>query len=87
MALINSPPYVEQLILKDGRMSVAWTQWFSQVFRGTAFCGSGITANRPPLKDLKAGAYFFDESLGANGKPIWVNKGATGWVLADGTAV
>lgn len=86
MALINSPPLSEAMILSDGRMSLAWTQWFMQVFRGTAFLGSGTTGNRPNLRDLKAGSYYLDESLGANGKPIFVNKGATGWILADGTA-
>lgn len=86
MALINSPPLNEKMILEDGRMSVAWTMWFMQVFRGTAFLGAGTTGNRPNLRDQKAGSYYLDTSLGANGRPIWVNKGATGWIDADGTA-
>lgn len=87
MALINSPPFAERMVLSDGRMSLAWTMWFMQVFRGTAFLGSFTTANRPPLKDLKAGSFGLDTSLAANGRPIWVNKGATGWIDADGVVV
>lgn len=64
----------------------SWNNWFSQV-RLICFAQqeSGITANRP-TKNLYPGRRYFDTSLGANGKPIWVNKTSTGWVLADGTA-
>ena len=86
MALINNPPIGEPLAEKDGKARTSWSLWFGQVKRGSAFLGSFTTANRPPLKDLTPGTYGLDISLGANGKPVFVNKGATGWVLADGTA-
>ncbi len=47
---------------------------------------SGTTANRP-TKLLWPGRMYYDTTLAANGKPIWVNKGATGWVDATGAAV
>ena len=45
------------------------------------------TANRPALKDLKAGGYYLDTTLVAAGQPIWVNATATGWVNYLGVAV
>lgn len=84
MALLNSPPLSEPMILEDGRLSIAWTQWFMQVFRGTSFYGSGTTANRPALKDLKAGGYFLDTTLGI---PIFVNALASAWIDATGAPV
>jgi len=47
---------------------------------------SGTTANRP-LKDLWVGRPYFDTSLGAKGKPIWVDKTGAAWVDATGTNV
>lgn len=37
---------------------------------------NGTTANRPP--NPVTGQFYFDASLGANGKPIWNN--GTNWV-------
>lgn len=86
MALINLPPLREEMILSDGRLSLAWTNWFMQAFRGVlSVYESGTTAQRP-VTGLWPGRIYFDTSLGANGKPIFCNKTATGWVLADGTA-
>lgn len=86
MALLNNAPIGEQVTDDTGFASRAWSLWFTQVFRGSAFLGSGTTANRPSLKDLRPGTYYFDTSLGANGRPIFVRKDAAGWVFADGTA-
>lgn len=86
MALLNAPPIRDALTDKEGKATPAFGNWLMQVFRGTPFYGSGITANRPSLSDLKVGGYYFDTSLGALGKPIYVNKTATGWVTADGVA-
>lgn len=66
--------------------SEGWRNYFQAVY---AICNaltmSGTTAQRPTVL-LWPGRMYFDTSLGANGKPIWRNKGSTGWVLADGTA-
>ena len=84
--LLSNPPIREAVQDADGNLSRAWVAWFDQVQR-ILFPAqqSGTTANRPTV-NLWAGRMYFDVSLGANGKPIWVNKNATGWVLADGTA-
>jgi len=59
----------------------------SQVFR---ICfdaqNSGTTANRPTA-NLYPGKFYFDTSLGANGKPIWISKTSTAWVDATGAVV
>ena len=86
MALLNNAPLGEPMAEEDGRASRAWSSWFGQVFRGSAFLGAGATADRPALKDLRPGTYYFDTSLGANGKPIFVRKDGAGWILADGSA-
>jgi hypothetical protein len=71
---------------ESGLLTSPWAQWVSQAYMVTfASQHSGTTAQRP-TKQLYPGRVYFDTSLGANGKPIWVNKAATGWVLADGTA-
>ena len=87
MALLNAPPLSEQMIGDDSKVFGSWGAFFMQVFRGTAFYGSGTTAQRPALKDLKAGGYYLDTTLVAAGQPIWVNSTATGWVNYAGVAV
>lgn len=71
---------------KDGsEINAEWQQFFSDVFKAIqALQQSGTTAQRP-TKGLYVGRPYFDTSLGAKGKPIWVDKDGTGWVLADGT--
>lgn len=67
-------------------VTTGWRNFFNSVFNVVnALTMSGTTANRPTAM-LWPGRMYFDTSLGANGKPIWVNKAGTGWVLADGTA-
>lgn len=88
--VIGTPPINGTLPLDDAGTSVNWTppwaNWYAQAYRVLfAVSQSGTTAQRP-TSDLYAGQMYFDKSLGANGKPIWRNKGNTGWVLADGTA-
>jgi hypothetical protein len=87
MAFINSPPIGSDAIDENGRLANALGNWFMQVFR---ICfdaqNSGTTANRPTT-NLYPGKFYFDTSLGANGKPIWQNKTATGWVDATGAGV
>lgn len=63
-----------------------WANWFSKAqIILFATSQSGLTADRP-TKNLYVGRVYFDESLGANGMPIWVRKDLAGWVKADGTA-
>jgi len=90
MALIN-PPGIDTVDRQDdgGRLvevNQGWRNFFVAVYNICfALTQSGTTAQRPTSL-LWAGRMYFDTSLGANGKPIWRNKGNTGWVLADGTA-
>lgn len=82
MALIGQPPQTDV----DSKLGQGWMQWFSDAYTIlNAVTLSGTTAQRP-TKLLWAGRPYFDKSLGANGRPIWVNKLGTGWVFADGTA-
>jgi len=71
---------------ENGNLNSAWGKWINQVdMVRLSSIQSGTTANRPTV-NLWPGRMYFDTSLGANGKPIWCNKTATAWVLADGTA-
>lgn len=84
--MIDPPPNRTAIQDKEGHIDAAWQAFMSDVFNGiTALQSHGTTAQRP-TKNLSPGRFYFDESLGANGMPIWVNKLGTGWVLADGTA-
>lgn len=87
---ISIPPLNSALPLDDDAKAARWpTPWGNWMTRAgnilLAVSESGTTANRP-VSGLYPGRMYFDISLGANGKPIWMNKGMTGWVLADGTA-
>lgn len=46
---------------------------------------NGTTANRP--RSSVAGQFYFDTSLGANGRPIWWSPTAGAFVDADGNVV
>lgn len=62
-----------------------WQEFFSDAYFGIKYTQtSGTTAERP-VKDLFPGRFYFDTSLGANGKPIWIAKNGVTWILADGT--
>lgn len=47
--------------------------------------GRGVSANRPVLTAIDTGVIYFDNTLNANGKPIWWN--GTAWVDAVGAVV
>lgn len=67
----------------DRGINLPWVQWTKQMYEITnTTVQSGTTANRP-IK-LFVGQMYFDISLGANGKPIWVRKDGLGWVDATG---
>lgn len=84
--MISPPPNKAAIQDKDGKLDPSWGEFFSDVFTDLiSLQSSGTTAKRP-TRNLFPGRFYFDTSLGANGKPIWVNKASTGWVLADGTA-
>lgn len=91
MALIGSPG-TSAVDLQDDEgnitnVSNGWRNFFNSVFNiCNALTMSGTTANRPTSM-LWPGRMYFDTSLAANGKPIWVNKGGTGWIDATGAAV
>lgn len=85
---IGTPPLASQLpvVSEYATWSQPWANWFLQVFQIlSAQTESGPTANRP-TKNLYIGRRYFDTTLGAQGKPIWIGKNGTTWVLADGTA-
>lgn len=89
---INSPPTDSQLPVSvdpNGIGMASWPQpwrmWMSAAWRILlSESQSGPTAERPTTL-LWPGRRYFDTSLGAKGKPIFVNKTSDGWVLADGT--
>jgi len=86
--MFGLPPLNSALPVTDNmaKWPTPWGNWLSQAFAILqASQESGTTAQRP-TKNLWPGRIYFDTSLGANGKPIWVNKNVNGWVLADGTA-
>ena len=92
--IIGLPPVNSQLpVLDEDEQPIGHAEWpapwgnfMTKAYMILFACSeSGTTANRPTT-NLYPGRVYFDTSLGANGKPIWVNKGITGWVLADGTA-
>lgn len=84
--MINTPPIAGALVDKTGKSTNPFSQWLTQA-QAILFDqqNSGTTAQRPST-GLYPGKPYFDTSLGANGKPIWVRKDSAGWVLADGTA-
>ena len=86
---MNNPPIREMLPVQreQAQWPTAWASWFQQVFQ-ICFAAqqSGLTASRPTV-GLYPGRPYFDTSLGANGRPIWVNKNSTGWVDATGGSV
>lgn len=91
MSVINNAPTQRDLDVVDhpnGKVATwgkAWSSWFTQAFQILfAVQESGTTALRPTT-NLWPGRPYFDTSLGAHGKPIFVDKAGTGWVLADGT--
>ena len=64
-----------------------WAAWFNQVFLiSFAQAQSGTTAQRPTT-NLYPGRAYFDSSLGALGKKIFVDKNSTGWVDSSGNVV
>jgi hypothetical protein len=81
--MLSDPPKYTPIL---GAIPKQWVDWFSEVAMVCQVTqSSGTTANRP-TKFLYPGRYYFDTSLGLNGKPIWRNKGNTGWVDATGAA-
>lgn len=81
---LNPPPVKSKFDDADAPSNI-WSDWGEQMYSiARTVIQSGTTANRPAIKFI--GQQYFDTSLGANGKPIFVNKLGTGWVLADGTA-
>lgn len=89
MGVLGPVPTRDDLpVLKERAVwTEPWSNWLSQV-RLICFAQqeSGTTANRP-TKNLYPGRRYFDTSLGANGRPIWVRKDGAGWVDAAGVAV
>jgi hypothetical protein len=84
--MTQPPPSRSSIQDKDGTVDPSWIEFFSSVFTDLVCLQSSGTTAKRPTKNLFPGRFYFDTSLGANGKPIWVNKASTGWVLADGTA-
>jgi len=84
MALINKPP--SGAVDQGAEMqNPGWASFFSAVFNLlSGLTSSGTTAQRPTTF-LFIGRTYFDTSLGAHGKPIWIAKDGVTWILADGT--
>lgn len=88
---ISKPPtkgtvdeFVDEIAV---RVSRPWAAFFERVFEICfAQAQSGTTAGRP-TKHLYPGRAYFDVSLGAKGKKIFVDKNGTGWVDSSGNVV
>lgn len=93
-SLINTPPTSRELNVvehpngeKVAAWSKDWASWFTQAFQILfAEQQSGTTAQRP-TRGLYPGRPYFDISLGALGKKIFVDKDLTGWVDSSGNVV
>ena len=93
-SIINSPPTQRDLdiVEQPGGKQVAtwgkaWSSYWTQVFQLVfTIQQSGTTAQRPTTA-LFAGRPYFDTSLGAHGKKIFVNKTLDGWVDSSGNVV
>jgi hypothetical protein len=71
-------------ITQRAEIDANWLEFFSDVYFGIKYTQtSGTTAQRP-IKDLFPGRFYFDTSLGANGKPIYIAKDGVTWITADG---
>ncbi len=85
MSLPTAPLVADQAINFD------WQQWADRVDATVdAQRNYGPTANRPTPKNAYIGMRYFDQGLGANGKPIWaavVAPTAVTWVDATGASV
>lgn len=92
MSLLGAPPQNEfldrrsvgdQELLARARPTTGWAVFFSSAYQIlSALTLSGTTANRP-TKFLYVGRPYFDTSLGARGKPIWVasvSAGVAVWI-------
>lgn len=94
MSQINPAPTQRELSIVDhangqkvATWGKVWANWYTQVFQ-ILFANqqSGTTAQRP-IEDLYPGRPYFDTSLGAYGKKIFVNKDLSGWVDSSGNVV
>lgn len=85
--MISPLPAKAAALNADGTLSSAYIEFLSEVFLGLAAVqSSGTTVDRP-TKNLFVGRTYFDTSLGANGKPIWISKNGYSWVDASGVIV
>lgn len=82
--MIGGLPAKVQALAPDGTLNPLWIEFLSDVYLFvSAGQSSGPSAKRP-IKNLYPGRYYFDTSLGALGKPIWIGSDGSTWVTADG---
>ena len=89
---INAVPTDNFIAQKDGRLTLAWQAFFSSVHDWLGPVGNSGTTSQRPLDSsrnpLYIGQSYFDTSLGAHGKPIWVaSRNPTVWVDATSAVV
>lgn len=81
--MISNPPVKTPFDTEIGP-EAAWLEFMSDVYKAIqGLQSSGTTANRP-IKNLFVGRFYFDTSLGARGKPIWIAKDGSSWIDATG---
>lgn len=74
-------------VTESEQIDANWIQFISTVYFGIKYTQtSGTTAQRP-TSDLFAGRFYFDTSLGARGKPIWISKDGSTWIDSTGAIV
>ena len=82
--MIGTPPVKTPFDDESGNPDGDWIIFMGDVYKGVqATQSSGPTANRPK-NNLFIGRYYFDTSLGALGKPIYIGKDGKTWITADG---
>ena len=68
-------------------LSPAYIEFLTGVYEGVQATQSSVTTADRPTKNLFIGRFYFDTSLGARGKPIWISKDGSTWIDATGAAV
>lgn len=85
--IIDVPVRSDMNFTWSGMVKPSWTRFFNQArLLLISTQESGTTAQRPTA-NLWVGRAYFDESLGALGKEIWIAKDGATWVDGTGTAV
>jgi hypothetical protein len=85
--MIGPFPAKAVVVNEDNTISDDYANFLSEVFYGVVATQSSGPTSKRPTKRLFPGRYFFDTSLGARGKPIWIAADGSTWIDATGAVV